>query len=168
MSPEESALRLQSEQRLKSSARWYYWIAGLTLVTSLMAISGSGWRFIVSLGLTQVIDAIAIELATNLGSVPKIIALVLDVIISGVFVFLGFMAGKRHSWSFIVGIILFGFDSLIFVVGSDWIGVAFHAYVLVCLFMGFNASRKLNALDRETETLNARPDASVFPEIVGT
>jgi len=44
------------EQRCKSGARWFFWIAGLTIVTSLMALSGGGYAFFLSLGITQFID----------------------------------------------------------------------------------------------------------------
>ena len=33
------------QQRYRSGARWFFWIAGLTIVTSLMALSGAGFAF---------------------------------------------------------------------------------------------------------------------------
>jgi hypothetical protein len=46
-------------QRHKSGANWFYWIAGLSLATSLIALGGGSWGFLISLGTTQVIDGLA-------------------------------------------------------------------------------------------------------------
>lgn len=127
--------------RLKSSASWFYWIAGLSLINSITAFSGSTWHFIVGLGITTLFDA----LASEFGSAGKTIVLLLDLVAAGIFILLGIFAHKRHTWAFIVGMILFGLDTLFFLIGQDWIGIAFHVFVLYCLFRGFKACRELNA-----------------------
>ena len=38
--------------QLKSGASWFYWIAGLSLINSIAAVSGGSWRFILGLGIT--------------------------------------------------------------------------------------------------------------------
>src|SRR5437016_14082822 len=40
------------EKQLKSGGSWFYWIAGLSLINSAIALSGSGMRFILGLGVT--------------------------------------------------------------------------------------------------------------------
>ncbi len=40
-------------QSYKSAANWFYWLAGLSLITSLITLAGGGWGFIFSLGITQ-------------------------------------------------------------------------------------------------------------------
>src|SRR5688572_28411552 len=47
------------EMRLKSGASWFYWIAGLSIINSIAALSGAGWGFIVGLGVTQIVDEFA-------------------------------------------------------------------------------------------------------------
>ena len=130
-----------SAAQLKSGASWFYWIAGLSLINSISAASGSSWRFIVGLGITQIFD----EFGNQMGSAGRWVALVLDLLAAGVFILFGVFAHKAHSWAFIVGMILFALDGLIFLLASDWIGVAFHAFVLYCLFRGFQACRALRA-----------------------
>src|SRR5947209_1342499 len=39
-------------------ARWFYWIVGLSLVNSLLALGGAQIRFVFGLGITQIFDAI--------------------------------------------------------------------------------------------------------------
>src|ERR1044071_6443875 len=41
------------EKQLKGGGSWFYWIAGLSLVNSVLALSGSETRFILGLGITQ-------------------------------------------------------------------------------------------------------------------
>ncbi len=123
----------------KSGGSWFYWVAGLSLINSIVAFTGSDWRFIIGLGITQVLDALGGEISSG----GKVVALSLNVIVAGVFVLFGVLASKGHSWAFIVGMVLFGLDGMIFVLVQDWIGVAFHVFVLYCLFRGLQASRRL-------------------------
>jgi hypothetical protein len=127
--------------RLKSGASWFYWIAGLSLINSVVSFTGSGWRFILGLGITQILDGGG----GGLGSGGKTVALVLDLMVAGVFVLFGVFAHKAQMWAFVVGMALFALDGLIFLVAQNWIGVGFHAFVLYCLFRGFSACRELRA-----------------------
>jgi len=130
-----------SVAHMKSGASWFYWVAALSLVNSASAAFGSTWRFIVGLGITQLID----EFGSGLGAAGKGVAIVLDLLAAGVLVLFGIFANKGHSWAFIVGMILFALDGVIFLLVQDWLGVGFHAFVLFCLFRGFMACRELKA-----------------------
>ncbi len=55
------AAQPQFEAQLKSGASWFYWIAGLSAVNTISALSGSNWRFMFGLGITQIIDAFAAQ-----------------------------------------------------------------------------------------------------------
>jgi hypothetical protein len=131
----------QALAQLKSGASWFYWIAGLSLINSIAAFAGSDWRFILGLGATQVFDAIGNEI----GGAGKVVTLGLDVVAAGVLVLFGVFGHKRHLWAFIVGMVLFALDGLVFLIAGDWIGIAFHIFVLYCLFRGLQACRSLNA-----------------------
>jgi hypothetical protein len=125
--------------QLKSGASWFYWIAGLSLINSIAAFSGSSWRFIVGLGITQVFDA----LGDHIGGAGKAVVLLLDVVAAGLFVLFGVFAHKCHGWAFITGMALFALDGLVLLIFQDWLGVGFHAFVLYFLFRGFQVSRQL-------------------------
>jgi hypothetical protein len=127
--------------QLKSGGSWFYWIAGLSLINSIAAASGSSWRFIVGLGVTQLFDA----LGAGMGNGGKIVALVLDLVAAGVFILFGVFANKGHTWAFLTGMVLFALDGAIFLLGGDWLGVAFHVLVLFFLFRGFQAARALKS-----------------------
>ena len=124
---------------VKSGGSWFYWIAGLSLINSISAFAGSTWRFIVGLGITQVFDAFGHSLGTG----GKGVVLALDLLAAGLFILFGVFAVKGHAWAFIVGMVLFALDGLVFLLVKDWIGVGFHVFVLYCLFRGFSASRQI-------------------------
>lgn len=123
--------------QIRSGGSWFYWIAGLSLINSIAAFSGSGWRFIVGLGLTQIIDQ-AFRGTSG-------VVLLLDILAAGLFVLFGYFATKGHLWAFIVGMVLFALDGVIFLIARDWLGVGFHVFVLYCLFRGLTACQQIDA-----------------------
>jgi len=139
--------KLKTERRFKSGANWFFWIAGLSIINSIILIAGGKWNFIVGLGITQLIDAIASEIGTaGMG-----VALVLDIIVAGIFVIFGIFARKRYTWSFIIGMILYALDGVLFFVVQDWLGIGFHILVLFFIYSGLSAMKKLSQMKQEQE-----------------
>jgi hypothetical protein len=145
------------QQRSKSGARWFFWIAGLTMVTSVMALSGGGFAFFLSLGVTQFVDGVAKGLANQMGDGMRVGGLVFDLLVAGVFALIGWFALKRHLWAFVVGMILFALDALILLVFQVWISFAFHALVIFWIFRGYQAARALSALEVEMQAAAPPP-----------
>jgi len=65
------------------------------------------------------------------------------VVFVGVFALLGRLALRGQPWAFAVGAIVYAVDGLIFVAARDWIGAAFHAFVVVMALRGLDAARRL-------------------------
>lgn len=137
-----------ARQRYKSGANWFYWIAGLTIITSVIGLLGGGWRFFLSLGTTQLIDAIANAASQGLGNATKVIAFVLDIFITAAFAASGALAHKKHLWAYVAGMVVFLLDGLVSLVFLDWIGIIVHGFVLFVMFRGYQAGRELVALER--------------------
>ncbi len=119
------------------------------MINSIISLSDGQWNFLAGLGLTQVISGFAIALSQDLGSAVTVVALVLDALVAGVFVALGLFAQKGHTWAFIVGMVVYTFDGLIFLLVQDWFSLAFHAFVLFCLVRGLMAQNKWKQLQPE-------------------
>ena len=130
------------EKRVKSGGSWYYWVAALSLVNSVMAFSGGGGGFVIGLSVTQLVDA----MLTADGGSMKGISFVIGVLAAGVFALFGYFACKRHVWAFSVGMLLYGLDTILTVLAEQWLGLAFHGWVLVSLFLGMRAAMQVNAL----------------------
>ncbi len=148
----------QLERSLRSGASWFYWIAGLSVVNSLLLMFGSDHNFVVGLGITQVFDYVATAAASGVdavvGHVLRIISLALDALAVGVFVLFGVLAHRRKGWAFVVGMGLYSLDGLIFLSAQLWMNVAFHVLALVGLWVGYSSLRKLRARDVQ---LGVRP-----------
>ena len=145
----DSVARHQLEERSTSGARWFYWIAALSLVTSIISLAGGTWGFLVSLGVTQLVDAVANLGADRIGWGVKGVALVFDLVAAGLFVFLGVFAGKHQTWAFILGMVLYALDAVVCLLIGFWLGLAFHAFALYSIFGGYKASAALAELDRQ-------------------
>jgi hypothetical protein len=152
-------------RRAKVGANNFYWIAGLSVVNSLISTFGGGVTFVIGLGLTQVVDALAFVFAEQMPEGALIfrgIGLVLSILISAIFAFFGLFAGKMQRWAFITGMALYGLDALILLYFQDWIGFFFHLYFLWGLWNGLQA---LNQLQKFTA---AQPGAVLdFPKDIG-
>jgi hypothetical protein len=137
--------RIQRENTFRGGADWYFWIAGLSVVNSLLSMTNSSWGFPVGLGVTQVFDAFGRELV----SAARIIPLVLSVIFSSVFVAFGILARKRYRWAFPVGMAVYFLDGLLFLLVGEWVGFGFHLFALWGIYGGYKA---LKALEVEEES----------------
>lgn len=141
-----TAAELGFEDQVVKSAKWFFWIAGLSVINSLLLLSGGKWNFVIGLGITQVIDTIAVSVAAdsaaNLDIFIKSAAFVVDLIIIGVVVAFGVFAKKMQKWGFITGMTLYALDGLIFVLAKDLVGIGFHLFVLWMLYTGLKALKE--------------------------
>ncbi len=147
------ASRLQLTARLNSGANWFFWIAGLSLVNTVLAALNADRRFILGLGITQIVDEIA-KLSGGVG----MITIAVNVLIAGLFILFGVQARKQKKWAFMVGMILYSLDALIFVVGVALLDVGFHILALVYLARGFKALKELQALNSSPAVMAAAAD----------
>jgi len=131
--------RMVAAGRVRASGKWFYWIAGLSLVNSLASIFSANLRFVVGLGIASVVDA----LAKRAGSLGSLLAIFINGCVAGIFVLFGAFAVKAQKWAFLVGMALYLFDGLLLLSVKDYLGVAFHAYVLFAIYRGFTATRLL-------------------------
>lgn len=128
------------DKKIKTGGAWLYWIAGLSIVNSVIILTGSNWGFVLGLTLTQVIDIVCRGIATELGVAAMIFALVLDLAIAGFFIALGVFARRRQTWPFVVALVLYGIDTLLTLFTGIWLGVLWHAWALTCIVIGLRAA----------------------------
>ena len=142
-------------RQMRSGAYNFYWIAGLSLATSIFFIYGTRSGFVVGLGITQFIDTFVHNIAVSYpNSIDLIrwIGLLPDLFICAVFVLCGYLASKRQRWAFISGMILYGLDAILTLVSQDIIGFGFHLFFLWFLFSGLQALDRLANDVPETTT----------------
>lgn len=132
---------VQLEKQHRSGANWFYWIAGLSALSSILILIGSPVISAITLGSTEFLVAIGKE-------VPEmaIATTIASVLILGVYVLLGYLSNKGYRGAYIVGIILFFLDTLFLLWIQDFFGIAFHALALYYLIVGVIALFKLKKL----------------------
>jgi hypothetical protein len=151
---EAKILSLQEQGR--RGANWFYWVAGLSLVNSLLVHLGGNIRFVVGLGVSSAADSIAAIGAKDhpaQAAIFRAIAIGFAVLASAIVVLFGWLANRRYIAFFAIGMVLYLLDGLLLLLFRQWLSVGFHAFVLFCMFGGLMAYRQLNQIE---ETLGHR------------
>ena len=141
---EAAQVRQGLESQFRNGANWFFWIAGMSLVNSLVGVFGGHWGFVIGLGVTQVIDAM---LTLGDGSTAsRLTGPLLTAAVAALFVAFGHFAREGRRWAFVTGIALYVLDSLIFLFAVDVLAIALHAFALFCLVKGLRAKDQLDRL----------------------
>jgi hypothetical protein len=125
-----------------SAARWFWWIAGLSLVNTLLIHGGSDTNFVVGLGFTMITDVAFQSI--------KGVAFAIDAVALIFFFLMGRYAQRGHVWAFVVGGVVYLGDALIYLVFQDFMPLAFHGLALFYIGRG---AWVLRASLKEAETL---------------
>jgi hypothetical protein len=145
VSADQERYRLESQH--KSGANWFYWIAGLSLINTLMNLFGGRFSFLVGLGITQLVDGIVLgvsgQVAQDMALVVKIVGFAVNLTVAVVFIVFGILARQKRKWPFIVGMALYALDALLFIWVGDWWSFGFHLLALWGLSTGMKARNRL-------------------------
>ena len=144
-----AAAKLQElRRRICSGGNWFYWIAGLSLLNTVIALFNSNVSFIAGLGFTQAID----YLIREYGGIAAAIGLLLNLVIAGIYIGLGYCACRRMRWAFIVGMILYSLDTLLFLIAMDLFPLAFHLFALFGIFSGLKADTEARQIEANLQS----------------
>jgi len=107
---------------VQSAARWFWWIAGLSVVNTALSHSGSDTNFVVGLGITAIADAVFAH--------ARPIAFAIDAVAIGFFFLMGLHGARGKAWAFYVGLAVYVLDAFIYAKFGDWMPVAFHGLAI--------------------------------------
>ncbi len=137
--------KIHLTNQLHSGAGWFYWIAGLSLVNTIVFFANANISFVYGLGITEVTNAIVPYLFPN----GVIVAAILDAAFILLFIVLGRLSHNRKIWAFITGMVLYGLDTLFFILVQDWLSILFHIFALYGMYRGLKAHKLLVQLESE-------------------
>ena len=149
------------KHNIKNGANNFYWIAGMSVLNSLISTFEGGITFVIGLGITQFVDAFAMLFAQDIPEAAilfKGIGIVVSIVISAIFAILGLFAVKAKRWAFITGMVLYVLDGGLLLLFQDWFGALFHLIFLWGLWKGLQALNQLQKLESS---------ASGFPQDIG-
>jgi hypothetical protein len=136
--------KLRAERVVKSGAGWFITIAVLSMVNSVLSMSGAHIRFIFGLGIAEFVDG----LAHQAGQTGFALDLVINGFLAGVFVLFWNFARKGERWAFIAGMALYLADALVMLYFQDMLAVAFHAYGVYRIYTGISGIAALQEAQR--------------------
>jgi hypothetical protein len=145
-----SAERRQLQAKFRGGANWFFWIAVLSVINSVILLAEGDRQFVVGLGITQVANGIAIEVAKqspDAATIAKGIAFAFTCLTAGFFAAIGAGSRKGWIWVFAVGSVFYLFDGLLCLLFGDWMSFGFHLFALYGISTGLIACRKLQAAD---------------------
>jgi hypothetical protein len=143
-----AALQLaRVKARIRVSADWFFWIAGLSILNTVIMEAGGGIRFIVGLGITEVVDAVMAHQASG----AHLAGWIVNLVIAGVFALFGKFGREGSKGAFIVGMVLYAGDALLMANFKIWLGVAFHAYALYRIYLGMAALNQLESAKQQAQ-----------------
>lgn len=126
-------------REMQLGANWFFWVAILAVINSLIV-----WYFGLSslffgLGTTQYVDAHMVVAGPE---TQRLTGLALNVGLASVLAAFGYLTRKGGDVAFIVGMFLYVFDSVIALGYRDFFGFGFHMFALFFMFKGLLASRR--------------------------
>src|SRR5579884_2160917 len=143
--------KLRAERVVKAGASWFLMVGALSLVNSVLSMSGAGIRFIFGLGIAEFVDAFAKQ-AGQVGVVPN---LIINACFAGVFVLFWNFAKKGEQWAFLLGMGFYAIDALATLAFHDILAVAFHGYALWRIYRGMAGIQPLKQLELQLQPAGA-------------
>ncbi len=120
---------------VRSGARWFWWIAGMSLLNAVLLLSGSNTNFVIGLAMTTFAGAAFAD------QLP--VAVTLIAITVGFYFFMGLQAQRGKSWAFYAGLAVYAVDALIYARFEDWMPVGFHVLAGFFIAKGLMRLREL-------------------------
>jgi len=120
---------------VQSAARWFWWIAGLSLVNAVLLQAGSDTSFVLGLAMTTIAGV-------AFAGAPAI-AFTLVALTIGFYFVMGLQAQRGKPWAFYLGLAVYVVDALIYARFEDWMSVGFHAFAIFMIAKGVMRLREL-------------------------
>lgn len=159
--------KLVLEGRARNGANWFFWIAGLSILNTIIYMAGGTISFIIGLGATQFVDGVIAAMIEEYGppstTILRLLAFGIDIGLAGIFIVAGLLSRRKHRWAMIAGMSIYLLDAFIFILVADWLGLIFHALALFGLWGGIKAMNALKKLET-TQTI-AIPTAPLTQEL---
>jgi hypothetical protein len=141
------------ESRIRNGVSWFYWIAGFSVINSIISASGSKIVFVIGLGITRVINAIIMELSkttppSSAINILTIFGFLFELLLAGLFVIFGIFGQHKYRIAIIIGLVVYGLDCLILIIFNDWWALAFHCFAIYSIWSGYRAIEKMKELEK--------------------
>jgi hypothetical protein len=135
-------------RQLHSGARMFYIIAAFSVVNSLLAILKVKVWFIGALGITRILDVLALGMPGG----GTFWLWLFNVSLAGSVFACGYYAKRPSRAAYWAGYVLYSLDALLCLATRQWFDLAFHAWFLYSLYRGLQAVNVIYRLQEETSS----------------
>ncbi len=91
---------LTLENQAKNGVNWFFWIAAISFINSIIFYFGGGLTFVMGLGLTQIVDGVVFgltqDLSGGMATILRGMGIFVNLLLVGMFVAFGIFAKKRY------------------------------------------------------------------------
>ena len=159
---QEFRRRMLLMKRAKDGINWFYWVALISVITTIIFVTGGTPNFFLSLGVNQLVVGYTVAVANGTQVAPLMhwVAGAIELLLAGVFVLFGYRGSRSYRSWIVAGIMLYALDGLIFAYLGVWLGVIVHAFVMYNLVRGLRA---LDSLKRMGPPGPPRKPATIEP-----
>lgn len=120
---------------------WFVAIAIFSVINSALIFFKSNTTFVIGLGFTTIVDGIISgirkEAHGGVANVLTVIGFIINFIVIGIYVLIWYLSKIGSKAAYIIGMVLYALDSLIFFIGPEWVGLGFHAFFLFSIITGY-------------------------------
>jgi hypothetical protein len=124
--------------RVLSGASQFYWIAGFSVVNSVLNALDVNAFFPIGLGISELLAELG-ALSTLSGRIGAWLGVML---LLGIMLLCGYFGRKGELWAFILGGAIYLLDVALWLMVGDWIAAIFHVWFLYFIIRGVLALRK--------------------------
>ena len=144
----------QNKQKalIASGSNWFLWIAILSGLNIFPLIFDQNLHSATGLGFNYVVMVLINNMGTSLGVDLKLLGLFLNILILGLFLWIWYKSKNGNKIFYLIGFILYGADTLIYIFTREWFSIVFHFFVLFVIFRGYKALLNSNATTSKTES----------------
>jgi hypothetical protein len=152
--------------RMLGGANWFFWIAGLSMLNSILGLLKIDLHFTLGLWATQFFDA----WGARIGGPGPVFALIFDVTAVGLLMVVGILARQGQGWIFVLGLGLYLLDTLLLLgwavpvlrqgatpeeLRAIVLSSAVHGYAIYRMFRGWHACQTIDMLAQAAQNNRA-------------
>jgi len=132
----------KQEKIISGASSWFLWIAILSMINITLIAFGQNISFLLGLGVNYAIlgafNGAGIALETNL----MLYGYIATYLFSALYIWIWSKSKKKSQKVYLAGLIIYGIDTLVFVLSKEWFSVAFHLFALWMLYAGYSTLLK--------------------------
>lgn len=139
----------KQEKIISNASSWFLWIAVLSMINITLIAFGQKISFLIGLGVNYAILGVFNGIGEVSGSNFMIYGYIATYLFSALYIWIWNKSKKKNQRVYLAGLIIYGIDTLVFVLSKEWFSVAFHLFALWMLYAGYATLLKYRKAEKQ-------------------